>query len=89
MPHYRGMTKPFTPNSPYLMVHWSDLEIAWRMLASPDKQAKIEETLNAVQTLNKSVGPEKAVFTMIAATAWLTDDTASPNEPLSSAGLPV
>ena len=67
------------------MVHWSDLETAWRMLASPEKQTQITETLNAVQTLNKSVGPEKAVFTMIAATAWLTDDTidmntASPGE---------
>ena len=68
------MNKPFTPNTPYLMVHWSDLEAAWRMLASPDKQAHIEQTLNAVRTLNTSVGPEKAVYTMIAATAWLTDD---------------
>ncbi len=75
MRHCRGMNKPFTPNTPYLLVHWSDLETAWRMLASPEKQAQITETLNAVQTLNKSVGPEKAVFTMIAATAWLTDDT--------------
>lgn len=89
MAQYRGMTKPFTPNSPYLMVHWRDLEIAWRMLASPDKQAKIEETLTAVQTLNKSVGPEKAVYTMIAATAWLTDDAPPPDEPRSSAGLPI
>ncbi len=80
------MTKPFTPNSPYLLVHWSDLETAWRMLASPEKQNQIAETLNAVQTLNKSVGPEKAVFTMIAATAWLTDDTA-PADGLALKGI--
>ncbi len=73
------MNKPFTPNNPYLLVHWTDLEAAWRMLASPEKQAQITETLNAVQTLNQSVGPEKAVFTMIAATAWLTDDTVQPD----------
>ena len=69
------MSKPFTPNSPYLLVHWHDLETAWRMLASPEKQAQIMDTLMAVQTLNKNVGPEKAVFTMVAATAWLTNDT--------------
>ena len=87
MRHRRGMNKPFTPKSPYLMVHWSDLETAWRMLASPDKQDHIEQTLSAVQTLNKTAGPEKAVFTMIAATAWLTDDTVPAEAPLSSDGL--
>jgi len=81
MRHRRGMNKPFTPNTPYLMVHWSDLETAWRMLASPDKQDHIEQTLNAVRTITTSAGPEKAVFTMIAATAWLTDDTSQPEAP--------
>ena len=85
MLHCRGMNKPFTPNNPYLLVHWSDLETAWRMLASPEKQAQITETLNAVQMLNKNVGPEKAVFTMIAATAWLTDDTPA-DGPVSNEG---
>ena len=80
------MNKPFTPNSPYLLVHWSDLETAWRMLASPEKQDHIEQTLNAVRTLNSSAGPEKAVYTMIAATAWLTDDQVPAPEPLSSFG---
>ncbi len=82
------MNKPFTPKSPYLMVHWSDLETAWRMLASPDKQDHIEHTLNAVRTITTSAGPEKAVFTMIAATAWLTDDRVPAEAPLSSDGLP-
>ncbi len=68
------MNKPFFPNDPYLMMRWSDLEVAWRMLATPDKLSQVEETLEAVYALSQSVGPEKVVFSMIAATAWLTDD---------------
>ncbi len=78
------MNKPFTPNSPYLLVHWDDLETAWRMLASPEKQSQIEHTLDAIRTLNIQVGPEKAVFTMIAATAWLTDDKTRADDPAST-----
>jgi len=87
MRHRRDMNTSLTPNPPYLLVHWNDLETAWRMLASPEKQDQIKQTLNTVQTLNARVGPEKAVFTMIAATAWLTDDRA-PEAPLSSNGWP-
>lgn len=83
------MNKPFTPNNPYLLVHWEDLETAWRMLASPEKQEQITQTLNAVRTLNTSVGPEKAVFTMIAATAWLTDDRVQPDAAASKDAWPV
>ena len=78
------MNKPFFPNDPYLMMRWSDLETAWRMLASPDKQSQIEETLEAVHALSQSVGPEKAVFSMIAATAWLTDDGPASNKDWSA-----
>ncbi len=54
------------------------------MLASPEKQDQITQTLNAVRTLNTNVGPEKAVFTMIAATAWLTDDQSPAGAPASN-----
>ena len=81
------MNKPLTPNPPYLLVHWSDLETAWRMLASPEKQDQIKQTLDTVRMLNTKVGPEKAVFTMIAATAWLTDDTPA-EQPRSSDAWP-
>lgn len=74
------MNKPFTPNEPYMLMRWSDLETAWRMLASPDKQAHVEETLMAIQALSHNARADKAVFTMIAATAWLTDDSQSPTE---------
>ena len=70
------MNKSYLPNEQFLLMRWSDLETAWRMLALPSKHAKIEETLQTIQTLEKTMGPEKAVFTMVAATAWLTDDGA-------------
>ena len=69
-----GMSQTFLPNDQYMLIHWSELETAWRMLAAPEKQSQIEATLTAVQALNSGAGPEKAVYTMIAATAWLTDD---------------
>ncbi|MBW8733367.1 MAG: hypothetical protein JF571_03480 [Asticcacaulis sp.] len=67
------MNTPYLPNEQYFLVRWSDLETAWRMLAAPDKQAQIEDTLQTLQTLDKNAGSEKAIFTMVAATAWLTD----------------
>ncbi len=73
--HRRGMnTKTYLPDENYLLMSWSDLEIAWRMLAAPEKHSQIEDTLQTLRSLNAKVGPEKAVFTMVAATAWLTDD---------------
>ncbi len=75
---YPAMNKPFNPpfqpNTTHVMVRWSDLETAWRMLAAPDKESRITETVDAVRALSLSATSEKAVFTMIAATAWLTDD---------------
>ena len=83
------MNKPFTPNSPYLLVHWDDLETAWRMLASPEKQDQITTILDAVRTLDDKVGQQKAIFTMIAATAWLTDERTPPDGPASDSGWPI
>ncbi|MDC7683495.1 hypothetical protein PQU92_09425 [Asticcacaulis sp. BYS171W] len=65
---------PHHPNEAYLLVRWEELEAAWRMLATPEKQAEITDTIIAIRELNRTAGPEKAVFSMIAATAWLTDD---------------
>lgn len=62
------------PADAHLLVRWSDLETAWHMLAAPDKQGQVSEALAALKAVGSSAGPEKAVFTMIAATAWLTDD---------------
>ncbi len=72
------MNKPFNPpmipDEAHLLVRWSDLETAWRMLAAPSKQARIIDTVDAMRAFSQEAPPEKAVFTMIAATAWLTDD---------------
>ncbi len=68
------MNKPFFHNEPHLPVTWRDLEAAWRKLAAPGKQAQVADTLSAVRALSLGEEPEMAVFTMIAATAWLTDD---------------
>jgi len=68
------MTKSFVPDETYFLVRWSDLEAAWRMLASPGRQADIDEVMHSLQTLDRSPDSGKAVFTMVAATAWLTDD---------------
>ena len=68
------MTKSFVPDETYFLVRWSDLEAAWRMLASPSRHADIREVLQTLQTLDRGPEAEKAVFTMVAATAWLTDD---------------
>lgn len=69
------MTKSFVPDETYFLVRWSDLEAAWRMLASPSRHADIDEVLQTLQTLDRGPEGDKAVFTMVAATAWLTDDT--------------
>ncbi|MBP2158151.1 MULTISPECIES: hypothetical protein [Asticcacaulis] len=58
----------------HIKVRWKDLEVAWDMLATPEKQAQVADTLAALKVMSRNVGPEKIVFTMIAATAWLTDD---------------
>lgn len=70
----KPLIPPRLPDDPHVMVRWRDLEMAWRMLATPDKQARVTETVDAVRALSLSATSERAVFTMIAATAWLTDD---------------
>ncbi|EGF92974.1 hypothetical protein ABI_14130 [Asticcacaulis biprosthecium C19] len=68
------MSQAFKPNDDYLIITYQELEMAWRMLASPEKLDQITDTLDSVRQLNRSYGPEKAIFTMVSATAWLTQD---------------
>jgi len=58
----------------HIKVRWKDLKTAWDMLASPEKQAQVADTLDALRVMSRSVEAQNTVFTMIAATAWLTDD---------------
>ncbi len=72
------MDKTYLPQTEhYLIMSWKDLEIAWRMLTAPSKAHRIDDTLQTVQHLAQECGPEKAIFTIVAATAWLTDDRPS------------
>ncbi len=72
------MNKPFVPKSPHtppsMIVPWIELYNAWSMLAAPDKVDCIQETLDTVKQFAQAGQIKKAVFTMVAATAWLTDD---------------
>ncbi len=86
--HLRIMNTTELPKEPYLQISWNDLETAWRMLAAPDKSPLIKDTLLAVQSLYQSDGPEKAVFNMIAATAYLTDDGPKNGHPRDGARSP-
>lgn len=73
-PQIQGMNKTFDPSEHFFMIRWADLEQAWKMLASPDKLLLIPDALETMQVLDRYYGQERAVFNMIAATAWLTDD---------------
>lgn len=72
-----AMSKSFYPNDNYLIISFQELEVAWRVLASPDKMHKIDESLQLIQTLNRTAGPAKALYSLVAATAWLTEDGTS------------
>ncbi len=73
------MNKPFVPTPPHLLVKYSELELALQMLATPDKQAYIKETIDTIRALSAE-GSMKAVFTMVSAAAWLTDDSAGSDD---------
>ena len=70
LPH----AKPFQPNADYMIIHWKDLESALRLTAHPERHPKIRETVKTLQVLNNTLGPERAVLTMVAGIAWLTND---------------
>ena len=67
------MTTKFLPNAPYMIIHYRELEAVWRMFADPSKLPQVLEAVQAVRTLNNTVGPDKALMTLVAASAWLTE----------------
>lgn len=80
---YGSMNKPYIPRPPHnetMTISFRDLETAWRMLASPDKHQHIEDAIETLKTLNRTHGPEKAIFNMVAIGAYLTDDGTSSEE---------
>lgn len=70
------MNKPYTPRpqGEHMTISFDHLELAWQMLAAPDKQHRIPDAINALKTLNRTHGPAKAIFNMVAVGAWLTED---------------
>lgn len=69
------MTQAFLPNDNYLLISLEELETALRFLAAPEKLQHVSDIVQSVRVLNREAGPDKALFTMISATAWLTDDS--------------
>ena len=68
------MNRTFLPDDDHLIISFQELETAWRMMAVPDKLKHIDDTIAAVRRINQAHGPQKAVFNMVSATAWLTAD---------------
>ena len=69
--------------TPFLMIDWEDLETALNLLAAPEKVDRVPETLATVRTLSLT-NPKRAVYTLVGAIAWLTDD-----RPCSHPGCPT
>lgn len=69
-----------------LVFHWKDLEAGWRAIAAPHKAHMVSELLIATQILSAKVGPEKIIYNILHATAWLNDDR-SDEDLVSGSGL--
>lgn len=71
------MNTHYMPNYDHeITITWRDLETALRMLSAPGKLPYLDDSLQMVQTLARTAGPEKAVFNLITTIAWLTDELA-------------
>ena len=68
------MDRTFLPNDSYLIISFDELETAWRMLADPAKLIHIDDAIAAIRNLNHALGPQKAIYNMITATAWLVSE---------------
>lgn len=60
-----------------MTINFDHLELAWQMLAVPEKQQHIPDAIDTLKTLNRTHGPAKALYNMVAIGAWLTEDGAS------------
>ena len=56
-----------------MIIHYRELEAVWRMFADPSKIHQVAEAVEGVRKLNATAGPDKAVMTLVAASAWLTE----------------
>lgn len=67
------MTTKFLPNDHYMIIHYRELEAVWRMFADPGKIHQVAEAVEGVRKLNQTAGPDKALMTLVAASAWLVE----------------
>ena len=51
-----------------------DLEVALWTIANPSKQSLVTEIIQSILLIQQDNGPEKAAYTLVMATAWLTSD---------------
>ncbi|ESQ84935.1 hypothetical protein AEAC466_07715 [Asticcacaulis sp. AC466] len=69
------MSKLYHPDQQnYLSISYDELDMVLKMLADPQKSHHVSETINTVRTINMQVGTEKAIYTLVSAIAWLTDE---------------
>ncbi len=78
------MATKFFPSEHYMIIHYRELEAVWRMFADPNKIHQVAEAVQTVRTLNNTAGPDKALMTLVAASAWLTES--EPEHPLNRDG---
>lgn len=64
------------PDTPYLLISLTDLEMVWRRLASPDKLNQIPDRLLEVRALDQTHGSLMALYTLVAVSAWLAESGA-------------
>ncbi len=67
------MPNRFFPNDHYMIIHYRELEAVWRMFADPGKIHQVTEAVEGVRKLNGTAGPDKALMTLVAASAWLAE----------------
>lgn len=67
------------PNRPMgaagFLLSWEALEQGLMLLAAPDKAPMVADTVSALRQLQFEMRPAKLLIEILAATAWITDDT--------------
>lgn len=68
------MTEQTLSNQHVMMISWNQLETVLKMMSASVKQPHVTDTVAGIQHHYRTDGPEKALFNLVTAIAWLTDD---------------
>ena len=68
------MTKHTLSNQHVMMISWNQLETVLKMMTASQKQPHVTDTVAGIQHHYRVDGPEKALFSLVTAIAWLTED---------------